>query len=124
MAAVKTPLNPMKSTQKSEELSSSPMKVDSAQRADNTQAKTKSKVIIHYDVGFNNSISIRGKGAGLSWDKGIMLRNEGPDRWVWETNSPFQTCEFKVLINDAQYEQGENHTLSFDKCLEYTPIFV
>jgi hypothetical protein len=81
------------------------------------------RVVIHCDVGFNNSIFIRGNGANLSWDKGIMLLNTRFDEWVWETNQPFDSCEFKVLINDLQYEQGNNHILTCGNCVEYTPQF-
>lgn len=91
-----------------------------------SQKKSKGKltrVVIHCDVGFNNSIFIRGNGANLSWDKGIMLKNTRPDEWVWETDQSFNSCEFKVLINDTQYEQGDNHMLTSENCLEYTPRF-
>lgn len=98
----------------------------SSQTNEKKKAKGKlSRVVIHCDVGFNNSIFIRGNGANLSWDKGIMLQNTRPDEWVWETDQSFNSCEFKVLINDAQYEQGDNHILTSEKnCLEYTPRFV
>lgn len=81
------------------------------------------RIVIHYDVGFNNSIFIRGSGANLSWDKGILLHNTQANEWVWETDQSFDSCEFKVLINDSQYENGENHTLTCENCLEYTPCF-
>lgn len=92
----------------------------------NDQKKAKSdltRVVIHYDVGFKNGLFIRGKGANLSWDKGIALVNTRPDEWVWETDQVFNSCEFKVLINDANYEQGNNHTLTCKHSLEYTPSF-
>jgi hypothetical protein len=85
--------------------------------------KNLTRVVIHYDIGFNNNLYIRGSGAGLNWSKGILLRNTRPDEWVWETKEPFLTCEFKVLINDSQYEQGENHTLTCYTSVEYTPNF-
>lgn len=81
------------------------------------------RIIVKYDVGFNNSIFLRGEGAGLNWDRGIMLKNIKFDEWVWETNLPFTNCEFKVLINDRQYELGENHHLHCGTSFEYTPHF-
>ena len=39
-------------------------------------------MVVHFDVGFKNSVD-RGKGAGLSWDKGVQLKNTKPDEWVW-----------------------------------------
>lgn len=81
------------------------------------------RIVVKYDVGFNNTLSIRGNGAGLSWDRGAPLKNIGPDEWVWETNAPFTDCEFKVLINDQNYECGENHHLSPSSKFQYTPSF-
>lgn len=95
-----------------------------SQTNDKKKAKAKlSRVVINCNVGFNNSIFIRGNGANLSWDKGIMLQNTRPDEWVWETDQSFNSCEFKVLINDTQYEQGDNHILTNENCIEYTPLF-
>jgi hypothetical protein len=91
---------------------------------DKKKIKTnKTRVVIHCDVGFNNHIYIRGVGADLSWDKGMLLQNTAPDEWVWETDKPFNACEFKVLINDSQYEQGDNHALICEKGLDYQPRF-
>lgn len=83
----------------------------------------KTRVMVKYDIGFNNILTIRGKGANLSWDKGIALKNVKNDEWVWESDIPFTTCEFKVLINDEQYEQGDNHPLSCGTNIQYTPRF-
>lgn len=84
---------------------------------------TPGKVIIKYDVGFENKLFIRGKGAGLSWDKGMPLKNISADEWVWEPSQTFNECEFKVLINDQNYEGGENHHLSCGAAIQYTPSF-
>lgn len=81
------------------------------------------RVVVKYDVGFGNSLYIRGKGANLNWDKGIMLRNIKPNEWHWETDLPFNACEFKVLINDNEYEIGDNHPLTAGSSIQYTPRF-
>jgi hypothetical protein len=86
-------------------------------------SKIPGRVVIKYDVGFNNSLYIRGRGAGLSWDKGELLKNISADEWVWEPSVAFNECEFKVLINDASYEGGENHHLAPGAQLQYTPAF-
>ncbi|QLH35358.1 MAG: hypothetical protein HWD61_03700 [Parachlamydiaceae bacterium] len=53
----------------------------------------------------------------------IDAKNVKADEWVWETNLSFNKCEFKVLINDRQYELGENHKLQCGTSFEYTPHF-
>ncbi|CUI17525.1 hypothetical protein PNK_1920 [Candidatus Protochlamydia naegleriophila] len=84
---------------------------------------SKTRIIIKYDVGFNNQLYIRGKGAHLSWEKGQPLKNVKADEWVWETEAQFSQCEFKVLINDADYESGENHLINCGSSVIYTPHF-
>ncbi len=81
------------------------------------------RVTIRYDVGLNNHLYIRGNGAGLSWDRGVLLKNTGPDEWVWETSLPVSGCEFKILLNDEKFEEGENHRLEEGVWLQYTPLF-
>lgn len=83
----------------------------------------RSRITVKYDVGFSNTLYLRGKGADLSWEKGIPMKNVKKDEWIWETNSPFSTLEFKVLINDRDYETGENHKLSHGQSVQYTPKF-
>jgi len=83
----------------------------------------KTRILIKYDVGFENALFIRGQGADLSWEKGKKLQNVAQDEWLWETTKPFHECEFKVLINDKNYEQGENHRLSGGSSIQYTPRF-
>jgi len=83
----------------------------------------KTRILVKYDVGFKNHLYIRGSGAGLSWSKGQPLKNIGSDEWIWEAPFPFTECEFKVLVNDEHYEQGENHRLVSGKFFQYTPRF-
>jgi hypothetical protein len=85
--------------------------------------KNETRITIKYDVGFSNSLFLRGEGPGLSWDKGIKLRNVKADEWIWETSQPFTRGEFKVLINDSHFEQGDNHKLVSGANVIYTPNF-
>jgi hypothetical protein len=88
-----------------------------------TFKKEATRITIRFNAGFKNTLYVRGKGAGLSWDRGVQLKNTGPDEWVWEINQPFNECEFKVLINDKQYEVGENHHARGGISFQYTPKF-
>lgn len=88
-----------------------------------TAPKAKTCVRIHYDVGFENSLFLRGQGGGLNWERGKQLKNVGPSEWLWETASQFDEAEFKVLINDNHFEDGENHKLQCGSEVHYTPRF-
>ncbi len=83
----------------------------------------RTRITIKYDVGFQNAVYLRGDGPDLSWNRGIKLKNVKADEWVWETDRPFKAGEFKVLVNDTHFEQGENHRLVPGAHLEYTPRF-
>lgn len=83
----------------------------------------KTRVVVKYDVGFNNTIHIRGNGANLSWDKGTPMKNSKTDEWIWECDCTFSKAEFKVLINDKIYESGPNHVLECGAIVQLTPKF-
>ncbi len=103
----------------------SPTKVWPGQAPSSATACTKGKtrITVKYDVGFPNTLYLRGEGPSLSWHHGVKLRNVKPDEWVWETDQPFPAGEFKVLINDTTYEKGVNHKLIPGANVVYTPSF-
>ena len=81
------------------------------------------RITVRCDVGFENNVYIRGVGAGLSWEKGVPLVNEGPDRWEWVFDQAFESCNFKVLVNDEHYESGFDRELECGDHVEYSPCF-
>jgi hypothetical protein len=81
-------------------------------------------VIIRHDCGFSNCMFIRGRGCkSLSWDTGTKMHNVNASEWIWETDEPFEAIFFKVLINDREFELGEDHQLICGNTLEYSPRF-
>lgn len=68
-------------------------------------------IVVEYDAGDSgNKLYIRGEGP-LSWDEGVLLKDLKNGYWVFELplgheHKPF---EFKILINDKQWEARENH---------------
>tara|TARA_X000000368_G_scaffold405889_1_gene383531 strand:+ start:1388 stop:1723 length:336 start_codon:yes stop_codon:yes gene_type:complete len=72
----------------------------------------KTTIAARVDVGFGNNLYIRGEGAGLSWDVGVIMNNLSPYEWVWETKSAKKRIEYKFLINDELWENGENQSTS------------
>ncbi len=60
---------------------------------------------------------------GLNWTKGAKLKPTEEDEWIWETDEPFSTGAFKVLINDKTYELGSNHRLYPGASIRINPKF-
>lgn len=89
-----------------------------------TVAKKKGniKLMVKYDVGFGNSIFVRGDAPGLSWDKGTEMTNTAGDEWVWEVKRSTKAYELKVLINDKNWDAGENLVLKEQNITHY-PTF-
>jgi hypothetical protein len=74
------------------------------------------------NVGFGNNLFIRGQGAGLSWEKGVPLQNVDAATWKWSAQADGKLT-FKLLINDAVWQQGEDITAAAGQKVELTPNF-
>lgn len=74
------------------------------------------------NVGFGNNLFVRGQGAGLSWDHGIPL--ECVDSQTWRLIVPAKDkLQFKLLLNDSVWAQGEDVVAAPGKKVEVTPAF-
>lgn len=81
-------------------------------------------VVAKYDVGHGNSLYIRGEGATLSWESGILMDNVGSDVWVWTTTQIAEgMIAFKFLINDEIWSAGDNMSASVGETTTLTPYF-
>lgn len=97
-----------------------------AKKATNKVAKkgaSKTTVIANVDVGFGNSLFIRGEGAGLSWDKGTQLENVSPYEWVFSSTTAKNGITFKFLVNDEAWADGENLTVPAGGTSVSSPVF-
>lgn len=81
------------------------------------------KVVANIDVGWGNKLFVRGQGSGLNWEQGIEMKNTGPREWVWTSSNPSQHFELKFLINDEQWNQGDNLQVSQGSTLTTQPTF-
>ncbi|MFM9080793.1 MAG: hypothetical protein ACKOTE_11810, partial [Opitutaceae bacterium] len=53
------------------------------------------------DVGFGNTLYIRGAGGGLSWTVGLPMTCVAADLWRISLDAARQDIAFKVLVNDV-----------------------
>ncbi|MDR2435903.1 MAG: hypothetical protein LBD33_01135 [Puniceicoccales bacterium] len=83
------------------------------------------KIIAETDVGFGNTLYIRGAGCGLSWDKGVAMRNKDAKFWVFECDKCKckKDFEYKFLINDEIWCAGDNFIAKCCKKNIATPKF-
>lgn len=84
----------------------------------------KTTIIARVDVGFGNSLYLRGEGNGLSWNKGTPLENVGPYEWTFSTAQAKGDLSFKFLINDEKWAEGDNLTVAKGDTSISLPVFV
>lgn len=76
-------------------------------------------------IGLGNSIYIRGSTPPLSWNSGQPATWTPQNIWVWETSDIPETTafEFKPLINDTTWSQGNNYWMRGGMVVEVYPNF-
>jgi hypothetical protein len=74
------------------------------------------------DVGFGNTLFLRGEGRGLSWSKGVPLTCVDGNTWKW-TGDAGEQLKFKLLLNDQVWSQGEDLIAKPGQKLEIAPAF-
>ena len=74
------------------------------------------------DIGYGNNLFVRGQGAGLSWDRGVQLKNV--DQKTWRIAIPASDkLQFKLLLNDTVWAQGEDLVATPGKPVQVVPAF-
>jgi hypothetical protein len=87
--------------------------------------KTITTIRVHYDVGFGNNMFVRGDEYPLWWDLGRGMHNESSDLWIWQTERipDGRTFNFKPLINDVTWSQGNDYIGTGGQTIDVYPIF-
>lgn len=84
--------------------------------------KTITTIEAKINVGFGNSLFVRGEGAGLSWEQGTPLKCVDPQTWQLSVEAK-DALKFKILLNDAVWMAGEDLVAMPGKRVEVTPSF-
>ena len=74
------------------------------------------------NVGFGNTLYLRGEGQGLDWDRGIPLTCTDASTWRW-TAEVDQKLKFKLLLNDAVWAKGEDVVVAPGEKVQIAPAF-
>lgn len=75
------------------------------------------------DIGFGNALTIRGEGAGLSWDKGVVMDCVEADLWRITLPESAHGHTFKFLVNDLSWSTGPDYTVPAGANVTLTPEF-
>ncbi|MBS0605779.1 MAG: hypothetical protein KF898_07060 [Parachlamydiales bacterium] len=79
------------------------------------------RIVVKYEGAESDKLFIRGTGPNMSWGPGIEMRKEG-SLWIYESTAPFETFEFKMMLNDQLWEAGENHKIASGKPVELSSV--
>lgn len=137
-AKTATPAPPAPSPATQEKLSTKPKPADLA-AASKTAANVAPKVapfvkstapsalsttvVARIDVGFGNTLYVRGEGPGLSWEKGVPLDCVADDKWSVSLAETSKPVVLKFLINDQTWCTGDDYVVRPGATLNVTPVF-
>ena len=124
-AAAKNPAAKKAAPKKTAAKKTATKKVATKTTAKKKPARTlvQTRVVARVDVGFGNALYLRGEGAGLSWEKGTLMENISPYEWAFSTTRANAPVEFKCLINDQIWAEGDNQTVAAAGSSISSPIF-
>ncbi|MBS0653465.1 MAG: hypothetical protein JSR39_08080 [Verrucomicrobia bacterium] len=88
---------------------------------DGNKPNLTARIVVNYEGNDGDKLYIRGTGPNMSWGPGIELRKEG-SQWIYESSEPFETFNFKLMLNDQLWETGDNHTVESGKPFELSSV--
>jgi hypothetical protein len=80
-------------------------------------------IIATVDVGFGNTLYVRGDEPALNWKKGVALGCIADSKWEIVLSAQDKAFEFKFLVNDTTWSTGANYLASPGDTLTLTPSF-
>ena len=118
----KTGLAPMpaKASPAIEKPQTAPMPVAASKPTKKTSGTATIEVKV--DVGFGNTLYLRGEGKGLNWNQGIPLACVDGSTWQWSGEAD-EKLKFKLLLNDAVWAKGEDLVIAPGEKLQVAPSF-
>ncbi|MDJ0842573.1 MAG: alpha/beta hydrolase-fold protein [Acidobacteriota bacterium] len=87
------------------------------------QAGKLTRVCIHYDVGWENRITLRGDGGPFNWERGLPCHSVDAGTWVYEWEMEQESISFKPLINDEQWSIGVDYHIRRGETRNVYPFF-
>lgn len=86
-------------------------------------APVRTTITATIDIGFGNALYLRGEGAGLSWDRGILMNCVADDCWSLELSESARPVIYKFLVNDLTWSAGEDYSVAAGRSVSVVPTF-
>jgi hypothetical protein len=80
-------------------------------------------ITAHIDIGFGNTLWIRGDGPGLSWEKGRVMDCVADDQWSITLHEAGAPVVFKFLVNDLSWSAGDDYIVQPGASISLKPTF-
>ncbi len=84
---------------------------------------TSTKITANIDVGFGNTLYLRGEGPGLNWDRGLAMDCVADDEWTITLSDATVPIVFKFVLNDTTWSLGNDFTVEPGGSVAITPAF-
>lgn len=75
------------------------------------------------DIGFGNTLYVRGEGPGLSWNVGVPLDCATDDKWTISLPGAGKPVLFKLLVNDISWSIGPDYVAASGEKVTVAPNF-
>jgi hypothetical protein len=75
------------------------------------------------DIGFGNTLYVRGEGPGLNWNVGVPLDCAADDKWSISLPGTGKPVLFKLLINDISWSVGPDYVAASGEKVTVAPNF-
>jgi hypothetical protein len=75
------------------------------------------------DIGFGNTLHIRGEGPGLSWDRGLPMECVTDNQWRITLGEAGRPIAFKFLVNDLSWSVGADYVVAAGSSVTLEPSF-
>jgi hypothetical protein len=127
--AAKTPATPAKKTaakivkKPAASAAKAPAKKAAAPAVKPTAKLAPTVITAAIDIGFGNTLYVRGEGAGLSWDTGIAMDCVSDDQWSLSLPGASKTVTYKFLVNDLSWSAGPDYVAEPGSSVTLTPSF-
>jgi hypothetical protein len=75
------------------------------------------------DIGFGNTLWLRGDGPGLSWETGLIMDCVADDKWSLTLADAGAPVVFKFLVNDLSWSAGDDYVVQPGASISVKPTF-